>query len=355
LSVKRSFSPVRFAVKSAGFAVSAGFCLPVIAQQAIHFSKPADQSTPETTSSVEHPENHVAPSAFNAPKSLFGNFGSSDTSVMSRGAPPPVFFNPNAAAWQKALQDRKNWTLMTPEEVLGIPTAASMLGIVDPEEARLSPEQRFLKRRDQETQAGATNGPVNSISAASSSIWGNINDSAGVFQNPDNNGLPFMNTRQGVPGQPDDRGAFFNKTAVSRNAPAPNAGTIWASSFQSPPPAAKPTARQLEGMETFRALLDSPPSEQSRPIAQSTVSPNPYPTPSAVTADPFMQPQPLSYSPIGSIPSPLESGISKPTGINPLPGITGNRPPPPKPAPVVKPPPWMSDSPQIGTLPKRQF
>lgn len=330
--------------------VVGALCLPVGAQQAIHFSKPADQDPAVTAGAFEHPASHADPNAFKAPTPLFGAFGSSpDTSALSRGAPMPVYPNPNAALWQKALRDRKNWALMTPEQILNIPTPESILGVASQQEdAKLSPEERFLNRREQEAQAAATNGAIRSISSTSSSVWASIDTSDEGFQHTDNKNDADPNGRQTMPQLLQNRGAFFNQIAPSSAGAAPQAVSIWSSAFQSADTAPKSTPEQLAGMEKFRALLESPPP-------QPAASADPFAAPPAAKVDPFLEAQPFSYNPAGSSPAAMESGISKPTGITPLPGITGLRPMAAKPASLVQPPPWMSQSPQIGTLPQRQF
>jgi hypothetical protein len=352
LRLEKPISAVRFAVKCLGFAAVGVLYLPAGAQQAIHFSKPSDQDPAVTAGAFEHPASHANPNAFNAPSPLFGAFGSSpDNNAMSRGAPAPVFSNPNAALWQKALQDRKNWALMTPEQILGIPTPESILGVANQrDDAKLSPEQRYLNRREEEAQAAATNGARSSISSAPSSVWANIDTSAEGFQQTDNkNEVMAPNGRQTMPQLVQNRGAFFNQSAPSSAGAASPANSIWSSAFQSPDPTPKSTPEQLAGMEKFRALLESPPPQ---PLAL----PDSYSAPAAAkVVDPFLQAQPASYNPSGSSPAAMESGISRPVGITPLSGITGLRPIADKPTSLVQPPPWMSQTPKIGTLPQRQF
>ena len=358
MSLKKPVSAVRFAVKGLSFAAVGVLCLPVAAQQAIHFSKPTDQGPAVTASTFERPVSHTAPSAFNAPTPLFGS--SANNSVLTPGSPLPIFPNPNAAQWQKALRDRKNWALSTPEQILGIQTPESILGVAEhPEDAKLSPEEQYLKRRDEEAQAGATNGALRSVSYASHSIWGDLDTPAGASQDSGNkNGLSGPNNRQMNPQTSENRGGLFDQsTALSAwsGDAAPATHSIWTSPFQSSEPIPKPTPQQLEGMKQFRALLDSSPA-QAVTAPNSSYPDSPAATPAtAVTANPFRQTQTASFNPIGSAPSALESGISKPAGITPLPGITGVRPPAPKPQPLVQPPPWMSQSPQVGVLQQRTF
>jgi hypothetical protein len=69
-----------------------------------------------------------------------------------------------------------------------------------------------------------------------------------------------------------------------------------------------------------------------------------------------MQPRPL-VNPLGHSFTPLQSSIGRPTGITPLPGITGpyKIPAPAKSSTQAQLPPWLSDSPQPFSPPQRRF
>jgi len=76
------------------------------------------------------------------------------------------------------------------------------------------------------------------------------------------------------------------------------------------------------------------------------------------TPDPYMQAMPASYNPAGHTFTPVQDTASRPTGINPLPTVTGQTPynqTAPQPKPLVKLPPWMSTEPQPGQMPQRKF
>jgi hypothetical protein len=68
-----------------------------------------------------------------------------------------------------------------------------------------------------------------------------------------------------------------------------------------------------------------------------------------------MTPVPASFNPNGRSFRGLESDISRPMGLTPLPGVTGPIPQPKKISPLVQPPPWMQSGLQGSTLPQRQF
>src|SRR5882672_7132159 len=106
--------------------------MPALAQQSIIFSKPAEVSADKANSFMPEPS-HTGPSAFNAPSPLFGRRPTASFDILP-GAQRPAPISPEQALqWQKFLDKKKNWTLMTPEEILGVPTPEKILGILDPD------------------------------------------------------------------------------------------------------------------------------------------------------------------------------------------------------------------------------
>ena len=142
---------------------------------------------------------------------------------------------------------------------------------------------------------------------------------------------------------------FLNATPNTPFGADPKANSLWASPFNQPAAAVKRDLAQEAEMDRFRALLDSG-SPPEKPAATVRLEPLSAP-------DPNLQPLPLG-NPLGHSFTPIQRGISKPTGITPLPGITS-----PYVLPVTaktpgqaQPPPWLSDSPQpFGTPPRRSF
>lgn len=317
-------------------------CLPAAAQQTIQFSKPVNQDPAATANAFLPQANHKAPAAFNAPTSLFGNGPDFDTLP----APPPVTYNPNAAQWQKVLEDRKNWSLMTPAQILGVPTPETILGITDPQENKLSPEERYLQRQERLSQTGITN----ALQREDTGLWRKDDATTGPFQPTDDNSQ-FADSPDGSrrnPTMPNlNRSPFFNPNQRSLADMNQRMNPTWASPFESPEPLRKTTPEQLAGMERFRAFMQSPPAPDRTPASFSAQP--------AVPPDPFLQSLP-PYNPAGHSVAPLRTDITKPTGIMPLAGVSGLPPAPAKKAPLVEPPPWMSQpSPQSSTLPQRQY
>jgi hypothetical protein len=95
-------------------------------------------------------------------------------------------------------------------------------------------------------------------------------------------------------------------------------------------------------MESFRAMLE-PPATPDKPAAPQ----NNFSTAPARTPDPYLQAQP-AFNPAGRSVAPVESHITRPVGIQPLPSVATK----PTPAPAKRPtwqaqlPPWYSDKPQ---------
>lgn len=319
---------------------------PAWAQQTIQFSKPAKEApapeAPALKVNSDAPATPNVPSTIMAPRSLFGNGPSFDVLPMG---PMPIVPNGNAAQWQK----KKDWSLMTPEQILGIPTPESILGIADSkEDPKLSPEEQFMQREERQSQMEASN----------------------VLRNFNASFLPNQNSAGGVLGTRDDRngqdglfGAGDSHSTMSTAAtdlnpfafgnPRVPAGAnvnqqvdpTWVSPFGSAAPPQPVTPQQLAGMERFRALFESPPAAAKPATASFFVQP-------AATPDPYLQQSP-AFNPVGQAVKPLESGVVKPVGLTPLAGIA--TPPSPKKASLVQPPPWLSQSPDNPTLPQRQF
>jgi hypothetical protein len=339
---------VHFAAGRLGLAALLALGLTAAAQQSIQFTRPANQD-PTIKANSFMPTSRTSPGAFNAPSSLFGGGPTANFDVLPSG-PSPIILNPNAAQWQKTLQDRKNWTLMTPEQILGVPTPESILGLVDPQEdPKLTPEERFLRREERQSEMLASN----SLHQADAMVW-RTDEAGSVFGNPADSSPFAQNPDHLLPGanvSGPNRGLNSLFSASSRNGanndPAPD--PTWTSAFGTPLPLPKPTQEQLAGMDRFRAMMEPPPPPEKTPgLAGYSSSPTPAP-------DPFLQPLP-AFNPAGSSFKPLENDIGKPTGLTPLAGLSGPPPAPPKPTPLVQPPPWMMpNSPQNPTLPQRQY
>lgn len=276
-------------------------------------------------------------------------------------APAPVFsqrpsmalpapFSPpsqNDLRFNKLLQDRKNWALMTPEEIMGVTTPEKILGLPSADDAAqssLSPEQRFIVRQSQ-SASSATNGGGGFFGSKENTprwlLQQNLDDA-------DDSSLP----NYGNPSPLANPSRMLS--APSKNNPfAPlNADSDWIR----PPPAAsfdKPTPEQAAAMDRFRELIGSD-SGADKPVKPSPGY-NFISSPDA-PPDPNLKPQPI-YNPAGASYSVLGDNISKPSGITPLPGVTSQPFKTESSAPswAPKPPPWLSQEPNPFAPSQRVF
>ena len=169
-----------------------------------------------------------------------------------------------------------------------------------------------------------------------------------VFQSADP-ASPFERSSTGpVPGRTHELESIFVSHPDLPGGPGLKADSAWSSAFDYPEPVPKKTPEQLADMERFRAIMDGPTPD--KPAAGGLFGP-PAPAP----VDPNMQALPTSFNPVGQSVAPLQRNIGLPTGLTPLPGVTGPLPTPKKPTPLVQPPPWMQSSLQNSTMPQRQF
>ena len=342
-----SFCPAIFFARWVGVAAVLTAAMPVPGQQAIQYTRPADQDASNRVD-VTAPTRirRLSSGAFNAPSPLFGDKTPTVSFDALPGSP-----NPNAVPavtamqWRKFLEGKKNWTLQTPEEILNLPTPEKNMGLPDPkEDPNLSAEERFLQRQDRLAAAGATNGfhhPDASFLR---------DDSAMNRFQPPVDSRRFVQTMGGaVPGATKNLNPLFNMNPDMPLDFNHQSDSAWASPFSTPEPLPKATPEQLEGMDRFRALME-PSAAPEKSAAPSRVPYQPIDAP-----NPNLQTMP-AYNPAGRSFSALESVGGKPTGLTPLPGITGpQRIPANKPVPLVQPPPWLSDSPQPYTLLQRSF
>lgn len=336
---------VHFAFRRFGLAALVLSGLSAWAQQTIQFSKPADTDPAGKANDLTPVSSrHNSVDAFNAPTPLFGGRGPTASFDILPGSQRPMMSPADAAQRQKAMDDQKNWTLMTPEQILGIPTPEKVLGIADPnEDPKLSPSERFLQRNQRQSAISVSN----AMRRAEAPFWHADAASDSPFRSAD--------AKNGYPGALENSvsgGAARNLNALSGSRPGgladanQRAGSAWASPFDSPEELPKPTPAQLEGLSRFRAIMEGPAPDKMPQTAGYNLPVAPV--------DPNMQVMP-SFNPAGRSFTGLGHDIGKPTGLTPLAGVTGPLAQPKKAAPVVQSPPWMQTSLQSGMLPQRQF
>jgi hypothetical protein len=267
---------------------------------------------------------------FNAPTELFNP-------EPAPSLPPPEMPTYSSQSLKEALDKRKNWTLMTPEEILGVPTPEKILGLPDPTgDDQRTPEERFLRRQNLAASISATNAlrrPDASIFRTDDNPFAprDPREANDAFAKPD--ASPVAGSRKYF-----DR--LVNASAGTPFGAEQNKDTAWASAFdQQPAPQLKPNLEQLAAMERFRAMMEPSTPPEKLP-AETRFSSARVPV-----ADPNLQPLPI-FNPLGQSYPPLQSSINRPTGIMPLPGLTANPQSAPPKKPLVQLPPWLSKDPQ---------
>ena len=299
---------------------------PASGQQSTDFTRPSDASSDSPLSAPDNSELEgiQAPSA-----SSFGRHGPATAFDILPGSPAPAAVSPDQAKqWQKLLDDKKNWTMMTPEEIMGVPTAQKILGFPESDDDKnLTVEERYMKRVEKQRAASSTDAL-------------HQQDPASLDDNSD----PFHQKEESAQGkknnsQPEDMfigiwGRQKDSTLDKNSAEKPN--SIWVSAFPRPPVMPKPTVAQVAEMERFERLLGS--LEPEKPPTAKVVS-----HPESETPDADLETM-QAFNRSGKSFIPVRDTAGKPTGITPLYGLA-NRPPPPvkKPDPLTKPPPWMSN------------
>ncbi len=260
-------------------------------------------------------------------------------------APRPPISPAQVQAMQRQLDERKNWALLTPEQILGLPTQEKILGIQDRDAfGRPKNESVVAQYYERQEMSRTRTNNDNYAAAEPAPQWGILGG-----QSPQMG--PNIWTPAGSrPGNSAFLNQFLNGTPDSRDAAAQAPQSGWSKSFNLPAPP-KATPEQEAAMAQFRQLLEphSPPDGAARTPA----SDSPFFSRSTAHAS-----GPSTVIPIGKSFTPLSSGIAMPAGPAPLPGLLG----PTNAAASVfapewkpQPPPRMSSQPQLGVIPQRKF
>ncbi len=325
-----------------------------VAQQPIVFSKPADSAGAAKPDSNLAPETkHETHGFFSIPQSVFEpNHSELNIAPFSSSAPAPQASPSQMREWQKILDAKNHWTLMTPAEILGIPTPEKILGLPAKDGGdKLSPEERFTRRRDKSAASLLeTSAAAKAVKRSDMPISNNESPFArktfeSVFARVDEkNSSQQQPTSAGGAGTAGKGGSLFGAMLGSFAADEKSEAR-WGNTFNFPAQPPKATPQQLAGMERFResmqpSLVFQKAAEQRRP------------TPLAAR-DPFMNVAP-QFNPRGSSFAPLKSDVSRPMGLTSLPGITTRLPvTPTRSAAQPDLPPWMRDD--SGKIPQRKF
>jgi hypothetical protein len=313
--------------------------------RSIIFSTPKSDDTPAVTPSLA-PQNSqlpVLPDSLQAPDPALHFQAPNDLLV----GPPPTVITPRSQRMEKLLEDRKNWTLMTPEEIMGVTPADELLQSPDRDalgrKKDTTPLQRFLDRENQ-MHSGPTNGwqiEQDNLPWKPSRNRDDLNPFAPGSDNTVNAAkklIDYLNGRQ------------LGEGTANRN----NNNYGWDSfSPTAQQTAMKPDPEQLAAMDRFRQLLNP------APVPTTEASPDNKYFPATKTApvvDPYLNQPYYVLNPAGSSYTPLTSGVGKPSGLTPLPGIvTPGITLAPAPAWAPQPAPWLIQGPQPFVMPQRKF
>ena len=304
------------------------------AQETNVLSNPAGELKDKADLLKDDSQPQLDAGSYAAPRQFFNDY------TPSLPPPRPIFFGNQDAAAQEALNRRKNWILLTPEQIFGLQTPDEIFGLKKSDSGKnLSLEEQFLLRESRPVASAATNGGSGVAS------W---RDAANLFENKPDDRTVFSRS---VFSQPDNRvqpdstryfKQFLNaKTDYSQLKNEPKPATAWSSVF-SQPPTPKPTPEQQADLQRFRAMLEPVAPSDKTPAVKSGL----FSTTTPETG-PIFQPQPV-FNPAGRSVALLKDDITRPVGIKPLPAISGpeNFTPAPRPAWQAQLPPWLRDGPQ---------
>lgn len=323
---------------------------PAVAQTSMVFTKPADIPTDKANDFMVGTDHSLG--ALSSGASVFGNHPTADFDVLPGAQPVQPLLTPDQIKqWQKSMDDKNNWTLVTPEEIFGLPTPEKIFGLPDPNDAdNLTATERYMNHEERQQSASATNAlrEADSLAGRDTGTFDQQNSWENQKYQADRNAsLPFLNNLNNSGRSPD--GSPLDPAGADASQ---NPDSLWHSAFSTVPTPPKPDPAQVALMEHFQALLAPQSQTLDQPAMGSGLS-SPLATEAtpAPAPDPNMQPMPSSYNAVGHSFAPLEDTASRPMGITPLPTITGQTPnnlTPPVEKPLVSLPPWMSSAPPSG-------
>ncbi|MGH7952267.1 MAG: hypothetical protein ACREFE_10155, partial [Limisphaerales bacterium] len=306
----------------------------------------SDQSAAAPLLAPQNPDQLNLPQTLQAPPMLFQSSASHGLMPMPR--PQPV--SPAEQQRRKtSAENRENWAFATPEEIFGVTASKQWLAALadnGKSDKNLTPFERYLDRLSQ-ARMGNTNAIGNGDLA---SPWNFSRNQSAIPIGPDQSGLgsSVQGLSRFLSGAPDKQ----NNTSDNRVSVGPDAnygGNLF-NPPQSPQPA-KLAPDQEAAMERFRQLLDPP------PVADAMSPNNNFFSAPKVAVDPNITQPNFVPNPVGASFVPVSSGVRKPTGLTPLPGIVPVRSQQAValPAWAPKPAPWLSQTPQPFAVPQRKF
>jgi hypothetical protein len=267
--------------------------------------------------------------------------------------PPPTAISPaQVQQMRRLLDEQRNWALLTPEQILGMPTPEKALGISDRDAFGQPKNETVIAQYFKREQQSQVHTNIDNHGAANPAPPWDTSSSPELQMNHN-----IWAPADSKPGNPTVVDQFLNVNAANNATPAKTQQGGWTKSFNLPSPPPDPTPEQQAAMDQFRQLLQ--PRTPSEDSAKTPVLGSPIFSPSSTAQAPVAQiSEPSPAIPIGASYAPLSDGIAMPTRVTPLPGLLG-----PTNAPVTalipewkpQPPPWMSSGPQLGVIPQRKF
>jgi hypothetical protein len=238
---------------------------------------------------------------------------------------------------QKSLDNQKNWMLLTPREIMGIPSDRAIFGLPESQDNQnLSATERYLKRINTEDQGGVA---TNAADAKQNKL---LDTDPSHTKDTPQEGL-FGSKING--GSTDIWGRKINSADTADEDPQRDA--VWNSAFDHPAVSSKPNLQQEAEMARFQALLGSVQSEKPQEPSHAL-------QPEKPVVDPNMQQLPV-FNANGNTFTEVKDTSYQPNGIMPLPGIaTRQQLTPKKPESITKLPPWLSHEMPSGP-PQRVF
>ncbi len=236
--------------------------------------------------------------------------------------------------------------MMTPEEILGLPTQKKILGVTDRDAFGRPKDESVVMQyfdRQDPSQSRTNNGHFGAVGPATRQV---LLGGQGLQFNPDIWAGP-----DGKPGDPELMNPFSTGKTDNRGASAKAPQNDWLKTFNLPAPPPKPTPEQQSALDQFRDLLQPHPASSSAAKGAALTSPL---FSSSATAPTVVPPVTV---PIGVSYTPVSSGIGMPAVVQALPSLfnQSNTAPAFEPAWKAQPPPWVSSVPQLGVMPQRKF
>jgi hypothetical protein len=262
------------------------------------------------------------------------------------GESAPLPMGPGFSGETAQEQDRRrNWTLLTPAEILGAATPEKMMGIPERnafgQPKNLTAWERYTERQNLlQLKLSKTNAL---LSGDSSSVWNLSGDSYGVsnsisggWRNPEAMANPLFNPTS-------DRQTLNRQGEIN----------AWSRLFSQPPSLPDPNLTQQADMDRFRQLLN-PGSPSLTPAATSASDGLKTSLPQTMLGTSLDDSSPPR---IGASFTPLSSGFSKPPELPQLPKAwnVGYTSTPPAAAWSPQQAPWLAPGPQPFVAPQRRF